>query len=76
MHKTFHNEKYFTEPDAKYLIKCIIQHMANKSKNKKLFIDVHENLGEYNKYYKDEGFILTEHHSQFSPHWIECVKDL
>lgn len=49
-----------------------VKNRAKEENKQKVIIDVHENLRLYNKYYKDEGFQVTERKSSDNPFWREA----
>ena len=59
---------------SKEMNKELIEYMrktAQRENKKKVIIDVHQNLRIYNKYYKDEGFELTDRRAKDNPFWKE-----
>lgn len=48
-----------------------VKNIAKENNKNKIKTDVHFNLKLYDKYYKNEGFKLTDHRSFENPHWIE-----
>jgi len=51
-----------------------IEIVANVQKTKKIIMDVHNDLRIYNKYYKPNGFELTDRKCKDNPYWIETEK--
>ena len=65
------------DEDSNELKNSLIKYIENIAKInniKKIIIDVHNNLKYYNKYYKDNGFILTYRKCYNNPFWIEAEK--
>lgn len=48
-----------------------IKFLAKKENKNKIIIDVHQNLRLYEKYYNNEGFIITNRKCLDNPYWIE-----
>lgn len=49
-----------------------IKNIAILENKKKIIIDVHSNLRIYNKYYKKDGFILTNRKCKENGLWLEA----
>jgi len=64
------NDSYeFNKSILKYL-----EYIAKDNNTNNIIIDVHNNLKYYEKYYKNEGFLLTNKRCNDNPFWIETVK--
>lgn len=64
-----------TEAEIAALSHSFVEHLKkiSREENKpKIIIDVHQNLRIYEKYYKKEGFHITERQSIDNPFWIEA----
>lgn len=69
-----YSEKPIRQSEAIYLhheLLNFIKRIAEVEQKSKVIIDVHENLRIYNKYYKDEGFQLTNRKAKDNPFWKE-----
>jgi hypothetical protein len=69
------NSNKLTDYEAIELTNSLINFMkilAGKENKNKIIIDVHSNLHLYEKYYKDEGFVVTTRKSTDNSNWIEC----
>ena len=51
-----------------------IENIAKINNLNKIIIDVHNNLKYYNKYFKDNNFIITDKRCNDNPFWIETEK--
>jgi len=51
-----------------------VENVAKTNSISKIIIDVHSNLRIYNKYYKNNGFQLTDRKCADNPYWIETEK--
>ena len=49
-----------------------IKNIANENNKPKVIIDVHNNLKIFNKYYKYEGFKVTNRKAVDNPFWLEA----
>ena len=67
-----------TDEETIELKKNLIQYIKNiaQEENKsKIIVDIHNNLRFYNKYYVDEGFVVTDRKCTDNPYWLEAEYD-
>lgn len=60
--------------ESNKMTKSLIDFIKNKAKEEnkqKIIIDVHSNLRLYDKYYKNEGFKVTDRKCSDNPYWVE-----
>ena len=65
--------------DALELKKSLVFHVKNLAKENdknKIRIDVHSNLRIYNKYFKNEGFVITDRKCTDNLYWIESELEI
>lgn len=53
-----------------------IKQLAKENEKTKVVVDVHYNLKNFNKYYKSQGFKITNRKSVDNPYWLEAELDL
>ena len=53
-----------------------IKKIAKQENKKKIIIDIHHNLQIYNMYYKNNGYLATNHRYSDNPNWIEIEYNL
>jgi len=71
------NYEHLTDYDAKEVVNSMIKYVENiaRQNNKnKIVLDVHGNLRIFNKYYAENGFIVTDRKCCDNPFWKETEK--
>lgn len=77
-YNVFDRKCKLTDEETIELKKNLIQYVKNiaiKENKSKIIVDVHNNLRFYNKYYADEGFVLTDRKCKENTYWLEAEYD-